>query len=64
MPDPMKHSDIMAIADKAAPIDAQRVYRIVESSVAKKTAPLEKKIDALIEAVEELTKTIKSQKTK
>ena len=64
MPEPMKHSDIMAIADKAAPIDAQRVYQIVDSTVAKKTGPLEKKIDALIEAVEELAKVIKSQKTK
>ena len=62
MNEPMKHSDIMAIADKAAPIDAQRVYRIVESTVAKKTAPLEKKIDALTAMLEELTKSLKKTK--
>jgi hypothetical protein len=62
MPEPLKHSDIMAIADKAAPISAESVYRIVESSVSKKTAVLEKKIDALTAMVEELTKSLKKTK--
>ena len=52
----------MAIADKAAPISAESVYRIVESSVSKKTAILEKKIDALMTMVEELTKSLKKTK--
>jgi hypothetical protein len=64
MSEPMKHTDIMAIASKAAPIDAQQVYQIVESSVKKKTATLEIKIDALTDMVAELSKLVKSLKAK
>jgi len=62
MPDPLKHSEIMEIATKAAPISAENVYRIVDSSVSKKTAVLEKKIDALAEMVQELVKSLKKTK--
>ena len=50
--------DMMKLAGEAKPIDAQQVYSIVDSSVKKKTALLELKIDALLVTVDELKKLI------
>ena len=58
MADGLTHDEIMEIANKAKPIDAQQVFSIVDNSVKKKTIALESKIDALTLTVGELKKMI------
>jgi hypothetical protein len=58
-------TEIISIADKAAPINAHQVSQILDLSISKRFKPLESKIDELTKQVESLTAAIKSlQKSK